>query len=469
MARAPLSPLARKGARRSVLWRIHLWAAVIATPFTLVAALTGMLYVLTPQIEAFAYAALDHVSPTAAMAPLDASVAAARTAAPAGWQLQSVLPPYAAGDTVKAVFEPPRASAAGAPAQPGHAEHAGHAGHAGHSGHQLTAPAPAPASTARVARAAASALTVYVDPATARVVGSMRGEERFGHWAKRLHSRLLQGDGWRWMIELAASAMMVMLISGLLLWWPASVKQAVPRAGLRGRAAWKQWHGTLGAALAVLTLVIVATGLTWSLYAGAQIRSARDMLGQASPRPPLHLASGVPVEPAPLSWQQAWDITRRQAPDVAVQLSAPREALGVWRISAADTSRPTRKFDLLLDNFSGAPLYYAGWQQQTLFGKATAIGIPFHRGEFGWWNQALLLLFGAGVLFSLLSGWVMWGKRHRPGAAWLPPLAAGAWRSSAVPLAGTCVLGAWWMPLAAVAAGVVLVIEVVLARGHRAA
>ncbi|MCQ6458596.1 PepSY domain-containing protein, partial [Vibrio parahaemolyticus] len=59
----------------------------------------------------------------------------------------------------------------------------------------------------------------------------------------------------------------------------------------------------------------------------------------------------------------------------------------------------------------------------------TAIGIPFHRGEFGWWNQALLLLFGASVLFSLVSGWVMFFKRRLPGSLGLPRLLPGAWTS----------------------------------------
>lgn len=70
--------------RKSLFWRIHFWAAVIASPFALIAALTGILYIFTPQIEAVLYDRLDHVAPAGAMHPLDDAVAAARVAAPSG-------------------------------------------------------------------------------------------------------------------------------------------------------------------------------------------------------------------------------------------------------------------------------------------------------------------------------------------------------------------------------------------------
>jgi uncharacterized iron-regulated membrane protein len=57
---------------------------------------------------------------------------------------------------------------------------------------------------------------------------------------------------------------------------------------------------------------------------------------------------------------------------------------------------------LVLNAYDGSVLYRVGWERQTAFGKATAVGIPFHRGELGIWNQVLLFVFAAGVL-SLLA------------------------------------------------------------------
>jgi uncharacterized iron-regulated membrane protein len=428
--------------RKSLFWRIHFWAALIASPFALMAAVTGILYVFTPQIEAMLYASLDRVTPSGAMRPLDDAVAAARLAAPAGWQIHSVLPPHDASETVKVVFAP----ASGAKTKAGDHQH----GPAAQAAAQPAFGLPA------------QAIVVSVNPYTAEVTGNLADRERFSTWAKRLHSRWLQNDNWRWMIELAASWLMVMLLTGIYLWWPRGAQTALPQAGAKGRIAWRQWHSVIGVALAAISFIMLATGLTWSKYAGGQIRSLRDAIGQTPPRIPHGLQSIQQADTAPMTWQAVLVAARRQVPDSPLQLTPPRGNQGTWRISSAERTQPDKRVDLVLDAYTGQALYYSGWERQTVFGKATAVGIPFHRGELGWWNQVLLLLFGSGVLFSLVSGWVMFFKRRGPESFGLPPLLPGAWKSAPS--------GAWivaaimflMMPLLALSAVVVAAIEIML-------
>jgi len=443
--------------RRSLFWRIHFWAALIASPFALVATLTGLLYVFTPQIEATLYGHLERVTPPAGAAPLplDAAVAAARRAVPAGLEIATVVPPASPRDALKVGFAPPSRATG---------EHANHAPQPA-SAVPATAAAPVP----RAADAARR--TVFVDPYDARVLGTQVDEDRFSEWARRLHSRLLQGESLRWMIELAASWMLVMLLTGVWLWWPRpeqAGQPALPRAGVRGRQGWRQWHAFLGVLLGVLSLVIILTGLTWSKYAGSQVRSARDWAGQASPQVPAHLHS-MPTGGPRLGWQEAWQRTRALVPGVPVVLTPPRGPHGVWRAGSADRRHPADRFDLVLNAYDGQVLYRAGWERQTAFGKATAVGIPFHRGELGLWNQVLLFVFGAGVLFSLLSGWVMFFKRRRTGRLGLPKLLPGAWRSApawALLLgAGLCVL----MPLLALSTLLLAAVELALGRARNRA
>jgi len=426
--------------RRSLFWRIHFWAALIASPFALVATLTGLLYVFTPQIEAQLYGGLERVAPQGARLPLDAAVEAARQAAPGGLVVQGVIPPAAAEDVVRVSFGKP---------VPGAGEHAGHG---------------QPAS-ARPEQGG-ERVTVFVDPYRATVLGSQREQDRFSEWARRLHSRLLQGESLRWMIELAASWMLVMLLTGVVLWWPRPGQPGLPRAPARGRAGWRQWHAFLGILLSVLSLAMVLTGITWSKYAGENVRALRDWAGQASPRVPERLHS-MPQDRPRMNFQQAWDRSRALVPGVTPSLMPPRGPHGVWRAASADKRHPASRFDLVLNSYDGRVLYYAGWDRQTAFGKATAVGIPFHRGELGIWNQVLLFVFAAGVLFSLVSGWTMFFKRRRAGQAGLPKLLPGAWRSAppaAIVLAvGLCAL----MPLLALSAAVLAALEAALVRRRR--
>jgi uncharacterized iron-regulated membrane protein len=61
--------------------------------------------------------------------------------------------------------------------------------------------------------------------------------------------------------------------------------------------------------------------------------------------------------------------------------------------------------------------------------KATAVGIPFHRGEFGAWNQALLVAIGLFSIFAVVSGVVMWLKRRGTSVAGAPRASWREWRS----------------------------------------
>ena len=438
-------PSTRTARRRSLLWRLHFWSALIASPFAVIAASTGLLYVFTPQIESALYAHLDAVTPQAQVKPLDDAVDAAQQAMPAGWVLHSVSPAQDADDSVKVAFMPPMAMPQG-----GHAGH-GDAGHAGKSAPAFLRPSFGFPSRSTV---------VYVNPYSAEVLGQLPQADRFNVWARKLHSNLQQSDRWRWMIELAASWLMVMLVTGVFLWWPGAGQSVLPQAGAKGRVAWKQWHSFIGVTLGLMSAVMLTTGLTWSQYAGGQVRLARDLTGQTSPRIPAQFKSTVTPGQAALTWEQALQAIRQQAPQASMQIMPPKGPTGVWRANQLDRGDPTQRFDLLLDGYSGAGLYVSGWKEETLFGKATGIGIPFHRGEFGWWNQALLFIFGAGVLFSIISGWVMYFQRRALGLVGLPKLLPGAWRcvSPWAGLGGLVMLVA--MPLFAASAVVVVLAEI---------
>lgn len=458
--------------RRSLLWRIHFWAAIIASPFLFAAIVTGLIYALSPQIEAYLYGRLDYVEAQTASRPLDESILSAIQAVPNNWDLYSVIAPQTAIESVKVAFIPKSKSSSEQSV--------------GHSGHGVTAsakpelinPTQSQPSFLRPSFGLpARSLVVYINPYTNQVLGQLPQSERFTVWSKKLHSTYLQ-DGWRWVIEFAASWTLVMLVTGIFLWMPMLKGYFNPTQNGSSREQWRYWHATIGILMSVMSAAILVTGLTWSKNAGEQIRWARDALDQKSPPIPAHFKSSIPEHnhsdhghgiesnlktmiPAHsmINWQQAWQSVKMNAPSVAIELRAPVGEAGFWRANHVDRGDPTKRFDMLLDAYTGQPLFYSGWDDQPLFGKATAIGIPFHRGEFGVWNQVLLIIFGISLMFSFISGWVMYFKRHRIGTSILPPLLPGAWKT----ISPWAILGAGFMflsmPLLAATAPIIIGIE----------
>ena len=382
----------RRAVVNRLFWRVHFWAGLVTAPIVLFAALTGLLYACSPQIEAWRHADVNRVPVRATMQPLDAQVAAAQAALP-GAGLRFVVPAHEPGETTQVYLREP---------------HEGHA-HAREHDHGL------PRGT-----------IVYVDPYTAQVVGHLPEMQRFKTWARKLHSSALQGDGLRWPMELAASWMLVMLATGLTMWWPRSQAQGgpgwralVPQWG-RGRQTWRDLHALVTMTMGLVLAVVLVTGLTWSRHAGDNFRAAQQALGQDAAKPAASMKSRVPASGAPLSWHAVWERATHLAPDVALQLTPPKSQDGTWRIENFDRSQPTKRIVLVLDTYSGEALFANGWSALPALAKATAIGIPFHRGEFGMWNQVLLALAALAAMFSVVSGIVMWWQRRPKGTLGAP-------------------------------------------------
>jgi uncharacterized iron-regulated membrane protein len=253
---APRSETARPdpavgwSAFRPLVLRIHFYAGVLVAPFLVVVALTGLAYVFSPQLGDLVYADELLVGPHDGPArPLDDQVAAAVAAHPEG-TLSSVVDPGDPDRTTGVVLA--------VPGLPDDVER-----------------------------------TVYVDPYTAQVRGSLDtwyDTPPLQTTLDALHRNLLLGEPGRIYSELAASWLWVLVLGGLALWISRRRRHrtlaatVLPPLGSRpGRRRMLGWHAATGVWLAVALLFISSTGLTWSTYAGARFTTVVDAVQGSTP------------------------------------------------------------------------------------------------------------------------------------------------------------------------------------------
>ncbi len=93
-------------ALRPLVLRLHFYAGVLVAPFVLVAAVSGLLYVWTPQIEQAVYAGQLRVEPSGEPIPLHAQVRVAQEELP-GAELDAVRPATGAEDSTRVLFDVP--------------------------------------------------------------------------------------------------------------------------------------------------------------------------------------------------------------------------------------------------------------------------------------------------------------------------------------------------------------------------
>lgn len=362
----------------ALLWRVHFYAGIIISPILLWLALTGFAYVWHPQIEDVLYRNLLHAPSGATTMTLDQQVQAARAAFPDA--------------ALRAVY-----------------------------------PATKPGDTTIVAMSDGRTFNAYVDPSTGTVLGRLYDGDRYRKVLHDLHGQFGLGPNHplRTLTELAASWTLVLLVTGVFLWFPRPRFRLrgvlLPRLSAAGRTRWRDLHGIGGVLVVGALLAVALTGLTWTRYAGETYRSARAAIGQGMPATPA-LVSSPPVDGrTPLSLESIVAVARANGIDgVAFSVQPPTSPTGVYTVATNDAARPTAYRVLKIDQYSGAVLYATGWQDLPLLAKASFVGIPFHQGDFGVWNQLLLTLVISVLVFSVISGFVMWWKRRPAGTFGAP-------------------------------------------------
>ncbi|WP_410598629.1 PepSY-associated TM helix domain-containing protein [Amycolatopsis sp. lyj-90] len=442
----PTTSPPRASAWRGLFLRLHFYAGVLVGPFVLIAALTGVLYAATPQMESWVYSDQLRAPVGLNQVSLADQVKAAQAANPGG-DLVAVRPAPEPGDTTRVLF-----------AEEGLGE--------------------------------SERRAVFVDPATAQVRGDLVAYGSSGALPLRttldqLHRNLLLGEPGRLYSELAASWLWVVALGGLVLWVSRRrtrrAEKAAKAESPRGKSVRR--HGSVGLWVLLGALFLSATGLTWSTYAGENVSSLRESLGWSTPALKVtgtdehagHSGHGeAPSTPAPArpeSVDAMLASARAAGIDAAsVEIGLPTKPGSPWQVAEVERGWPTQVDAVAVDGTTGQILGEVRFDDYPLMAKLARWGIDAHMGVlFGWPNQIALLLLGAGLVTLVVLGYRMWWQRRPTRATGLTfgrPIPRGQWRKAPPALVvGLVVLAAaigWFVPLFGISLLAFLVIDLLL-------
>lgn len=111
--------------------------------------------------------------------------------------------------------------------------------------------------------------TFYLDAGTGRPLGILNNEFEFFNLVKMFHwSLLLDTPYGQPIVGYSTLIFSLMLISGLVLWWPKSKKGIKQRFSIRWKSQWKRLnydlHNVPGFYAMLLALVLAITGMAWA-------------------------------------------------------------------------------------------------------------------------------------------------------------------------------------------------------------
>jgi uncharacterized iron-regulated membrane protein len=385
------------GSLYRTLWRWHFYAGLCVIPFVLVLALSGSIFLFKPQIERFEERAFQGLPLQPALAPSQ-QVAAALATFP-GARLYSYRLPERSGDAAMV---------------------------------HLALPAPG------------AMRDVFVSP-QGMVLGGLDPDQRVIPFVRRLHGQLLLGPRGSWLVELAASWAIVMVVTGLYLWWP----RGRGLAGVlwpRRRSLLRDLHAVTGFWVAGFALVLLLTGLPWASAWGTAFTALRTQMGwmQGTPdwtvggEPPspvhadhdhagMHMHAAGAVDLAMLDTLVARAPAEHLAfPVLVIPPGAPRDFTGVtstgWTLKSDAQNRPLT-MSITYDAASGAELERSGFADQHAIDRVIGYGIAWHEGQlFGALNQAIGVATALALVAMSVTGFLQWRRRKPPGELGAPAL-----------------------------------------------
>lgn len=392
-----------------LLWRWHFYAGLFVLPFILVLSLTGAAYLFKPQTDRWEERAF-HNRPAQETVWADRQRDAALAAWP-GARFQHYRLPLQAGD----------------------------------------------AAMVQLLLADGSQREVFVSP-QGQVLGAIDPTTRMSSIVALIHGSLLLGQWGDWLVELAASWTIVLLLTGLYLWWPRPFAFAGtfwPRLSLKGRPLLKDMHRVTGFWIAGLVLVMLASGLPWAgawgsaftwtraqlgLVQGPQnwkIGAGDEHAGHGHGAAPMPAAAAAPIKSLPLEAFVFLAKEEQMAPPVVVVPPNTPQRFGpptgaVWTVKSETQNRPLQR-QVTYDPATGMETGRSGFADKHVVDRIVNTGIAWHEGQlFGWPNQLLGLLTAIALIATAIMGVLMWLKRRPEGKLGAPPPVRGVSRRGVV-------------------------------------
>ncbi|MEI7024155.1 PepSY-associated TM helix domain-containing protein [Paenibacillus sp. y28] len=305
-----------------------------------------------------------------------------------------------------------------------------------------------------------------------QIVADQEAKYTYSNIMRNFHSSLFTESTFiRYLVELAACWTIFLIVSGSYMTFKKKLLASKSEQGTN-KLTFQKIHAILGLVIAIPLIVIVLTGIPWSVFMGSHISQfGKDHpeLGRTELRynPPQSDVNEIPWATRSLDQptsnttghadhhssanvninnpgQQSLEsiINKAQSENIAKPLSIvyPSNEHGVFTVSKGSNTgitgldvSPYEETTAYFDQYSGKLIARINFADYGIIGKWFTWGVPLHEGHlFGMANKILNLMVCIAFLAAIVMGFVSWMKKVKPGDLNLPKRVNKPWSIGAI-------------------------------------
>lgn len=260
-------------------------------------------------------------------------------------------------------------------------------------------------------------LVAFMHPVTGEVIARSTSKAPFFLTMFSLHRWLLAGDTGKVIVGVSTLIFLVILITGIILWWPRNWAILKQRLKLKLRSGWKRanhdLHIVVGFYTAIFLFACAFTGLAWSFNWFND--GIYWVTGSAKPLPPPH--SDTTGSRTAITLSQALSAAHTLMPHAeSYAVSAARRADDPVRVTVMpiDAVHERASNQVFIDQYSGKVLDVRRYEDQNLGQQVRSTFYPIHVGSIGGVAGRIIACLSciAGFTFPI-TGTILWINRLR--------------------------------------------------------
>lgn len=285
--------------------------------------------------------------------------------------------------------------------------------------------------------------SVFVNPYTGAVTGKISPKDSSMHTVRKLHGELLLGAFGTKLVELVASWLFVLILTGIYVFWPKGKQGLAAFFTIRlkqgKRIFFRDLHSVLGFWISVMLIITLAGGMPWTDVFGSNFKWLQKVTHTGFPK--TWSGRGLVSKPTgkPLPIDAIAVIAQTKNLKGITSIGLPSGPKGVYTVfnETFDLDAQERFY---YDQFSGAQVFKHNWKDVGVLMRGRMWVMAFHQGQFGLWNWILMLSVAIIVTVVALAGLLSYLKRKQKGD-WGVPKVPAQFKVGYGIIAGIIVLG----------------------------